>query len=230
MAAGVITRSAHPDALWPGIRAWFGMSYESVPLTYTQIFEQLAKSMRTTTEYVHANVFNRGFDSAYPIGDGQPLFSASHPTTSGPQSNLLTAADISEAAVEDATKAVWRIQDDRGFPTNSGIRRLIINSDDAFAATRILNSVLRSGTNNNDINALNAMGIVPEVVVDKYLTDTDSWYVQTDIDNGLQTYWRNKTEVERDNDFDTYNAKTKAYMRFSAGCADWRQVFGNTGA
>lgn len=302
MPAGIITRSAHPDALWPGVKAWFGLEYDKVPATWSKIFEKmsstkfqeriaegttfglaptktetapiqydsdaegyvaifqhvvyglgyivtqeelednqyqevsqarsanLAWSMRTTAEFVHANVLNRGFDSNYPIGDGQPLFSASHPTLSGNQSNLLTAADFSEAAMEDATKAVWRLQNNRGFPINGGVKRVIINPEDAFTVTRVLNSVLRSGTNNNDINALNAMGIVPDVVVDKYLTDTDSWYVQTDVPNGLISMWRRDVTLSKDNDFDTENAKAKATMRFSAGAADWRATLGNTGA
>lgn len=302
MPAGIITRSAHPDALWPGVRTWFGLNYAKEPMTWQKYFDKetsnkyqervvegttfglapnktegapiqydsdaegyvaifqhvvyglgyivtreelednqytevsnarsgnLAWSMRTTAEFVHANVFNRGFDAAYPIGDGQPLFSASHPTQSGTQSNLLTAADFSETAMEDATKAVWRLKNNRGFPINGGVRRIIINPEDAFNVTRVLNSVLRSGTNNNDINALNAMGIVPEVVVSKYLTDTDSWYVQTDVPNGLLSFWRREVELEKDNDFDTENAKAKATMRFAAGAADWRSVLGNAGA
>jgi hypothetical protein len=302
MPAGIITRSSHPNALWPGVKAWFGLNYAKEPMTwqryfdketsskyqerivegttfglapsktegaplqydsdsegYTAIFQHvvyglgyivtreelednqyrevsnvrsanLAWSMRTTAEFVHANVFNRGFDVNYPIGDGQPLFSATHPTLSGSQSNLLTAADFSETAMEDATKAVWRLKNNRGFPINGGVRRIIINPEDAFNVTRVLNSVLRSGTPNNDINALNAMGIVPEVVVSKYLTDTDSWYVQTDVPNGLLSFWRREVELEKDNDFDTENAKAKATMRFSAGAADWRSVLGNAGA
>jgi hypothetical protein len=300
--AGIITRSAHPDALWPGVKRWFGLEYDKVPSTWSQLFERdtsskyqeriaesttfglamqktegapiqydsdaqgyvavfqhtvyglgyivtreelednqydelsrrrssnLAWSMNTTTEFVHANVLNRGFDSAYPIGDGQPLYSASHPTQSGSQSNLLVAADVSETALEDATKAVWRVKNNRGFPINAGIKRIIINPEDAFAVTRILNSVLRPGTNNNDVNALNAMGVIPDVVVSKYLTDTDSWYVQTDVPNGFLSFWRRGVELEKDNDFDTENAKAKATMRFAAGVADWRSTFGNTGA
>lgn len=301
--AGIITRSAHPDALWPGVKTWFGLEYDKVPATWSRIFERetsdkfqervveattfglaprktegspiqydsdqegyvatfthvvyglgyivtqeeledgqydqisrarsgnLAWSMRTTAEFVHANVLNRGFTGgAFAIGDGQPLFSASHPTLSGLQSNLLVAADISEAAIEDATKAVWRVQNNRGFPINAGIRRIIINPEDAFSTTRILNSTLRSGTNNNDINALNAMGTVPEVVVSKYLTDVDSWFVQTDVPNGLMSFWRRDVTLSKDNEFDTNNAKAKADMRFAAGAADWRGVFGNPGA
>jgi hypothetical protein len=174
-------------------------------------------------------VFNRGFDSNYPIGDGQPLFSAAHPTLSGNQSNLLTAADLSEAAVEDAAKKVWRLQNNRGFPLNGGIKQIVVNPEDAFNATRIFNSVLRSGTNNNDINALNAMGTVPKIVVDKYLTNTVSWFVQTDVPNGLISMWRRDVTLSKDNEFDTDNAKAKATMRFSCGAADWRSVFGNVG-
>lgn len=302
MPAGIITRSAHPEALWPGVKKWFGLSYAKEPATWSKIFDRmdsnkyqekivegttfglapvkteaapieydsdqqgytatfthvvyglgyivteeelednlydevsrpragnLAWSMRTTAEFVHANVLNRGFDTNYPIGDGAALFSASHPTLSGNQSNLLTAADFSEAAMEDATKAVWRVKNNRGFPINAGVRRLIISPEDAFNATRILNSTLRAGTANNDINALNAMGIVPEVVVNKYLTDTDAWFVQTDVPNGLISMWRRDVALSKDNDFDTNNAKAKATMRFAAGAADWRSIYGSAGA
>ncbi|MBI0474225.1 hypothetical protein D9601_02445 [Sphingomonas sp. MA1305] len=190
----------------------------------------LAWSMQTTAEYVHANVLNRGFSTQYPIGDGAALFSAAHPTQSGNQSNLLTAADFSEAAMEDATKAVWAIKNNRGFPINAGVKRLIIPTNVAFNATRVLNSVLRSGTNNNDINALNAMGIVPDIVVNKYLSSSNAWYVQTDVPNGLISMWRRQVELEKDNDFDTENAKAKATMRFACGAADWRAIFGNASA
>lgn len=302
MPAGIITRSAHPEALWPGVKKWFGLNYDKVPATWSKIFERmdsnkyqekivegttfglapikteaapiqydsdqqgytalfthvvyglgyivteeeleddlydevsrvrsanLAWSMRTTAEFVHANVLNRGFDTNYPIGDGAALFSASHPTLSGNQSNLLTAADFSETAMEDATKAAWRLKNNRGFPINAGVRRLIISPEDAFTATRVLNSVLRPGTANNDINALNAMGIVPDVVVSKYLTDIDAWFVQTDVPNGLISMWRRDVSLSKDNDFDTDNAKAKATMRFSAGPGDWRGTLGNPGA
>lgn len=302
MPAGIITRSLHPDALWPGVKAWFGLEYEKVPATWSQIFTKsssnkyqerivegttfglaptkseaapiqydsdgegyvsifqhtvyalgyivtreeleddqyedvsqarsanLAWSMRTTAEYVHANVFNRGFSPAYPIGDGVPYYSAAHPTVNGTQSNLLTAADFSEAAMEDATKQVWALKNSRGFPTNPGIKALIIPPNVAFNATRVLNSVLRSGTNNNDINALNAMGIVPNIIVNKYLASLNAWFIQTDVPNGLLSMWRRQVELSRDNDFDTENAKAKATMRFACGVGDWRSGFGNPSA
>lgn len=302
MAAGVITRSAHPDALWPGVKAWFGMEYDRVPPTWSKMFEKqtsnkyeeryaeattfglapikteaspiqydsdqegyvtrlqhvvyalgyivtreeledglyqevsqrrsanLAWSMNTTAEYVHANVLNRAFNAAYAIGDGVAAVSASHPTLSGLRSNLLTAADFSEAAMEDATKAVWALRNSRGFPMNAGIKRIIIPTNVAFNATRVLNSILRAGTANNDINALNAMGIVPEVVVDKYLSSSNAWFVQTDVPNGLISLWRRQVELEKTDEFDTENAKTKASMRFSCGVVDWRALFGNPSA
>lgn len=302
MVAGVITRSAHPEALWPGVKDWFGLNYAEEPATWSKIFERetsdkyqeivveatgfglapvktegapieydsdqqgykstfvhvvyalgyivtmeeladgqykvisnrraanLARSMRWTAEVVHANVLNRGFDAGYAIGDGVALFSASHPTLSGNQSNLLTAADLSETALEDAAKATWRLKSNRGAPINSGIRRLIISPEDAFNATRILNSVLRPGTPNNDINALNAMGIVPDVVVNKYLTDTDAWFVQTDVKDGLMSMWRNEPNLDQDNDFDTKNARASSYMRFACGVGDWRSTLGNAGS
>lgn len=302
MPAGIITRSAHPEALWPGVKKWFGLSYKKEPATWEKIFERmdsdkyqekivegttfglapvkteaapiqydsdgqgytstfthvvyglgyivteeeledgqydtvsraragnLAWSMRTTAEFVHANVLNRGFDTAYPIGDGAALFSASHPTLNGNASNLLTAADFSESAMEDAAKAAWRLTNNRGFPINAGIKRLIVSPEDAFNVTRILQSTGRVGTANNDVNALKSMGIVEEVVVNKYLTDTDAWFVQTDIPNGLISMWRRDVTLSKDNDFDTDNAKAKATMRFAAGAADWRALLGNAGA
>ncbi len=302
MPAGVITRSAHPEALWPGVKDWFGLTFKELEPQWSKIFERetsdkyqeivveatgfglapvkpegapiqydsdqqgykstfrhvvyalgyivtmeeladgqyriistrrsanLARSMRWTAEIVHANVLNRGFDTNYAIGDGAALFSASHPTISCNQSNLLSSADLSETAIEDAAKAVWRIKSARGQPMGTGIRRLIITPEDSFNATRILNSVLRAGTSNNDINALNAMGTVPEVVVNYYLTDTDSWYVQTNVPDGLMSMWRNEPNLEQDNDFDTKNARASSYMRFAAGVGDWRNIFGNAGA
>jgi hypothetical protein len=300
--AGVITRSAHSEAVWPGVKDWFGLSYKEEPATWSQIFQReesdkyqeivvegtgfgiapqkpegapieydsdqqgykstfvhvvyalgyivtmeeladgkykvismkragnLSRSMRWTAEIAHANVLNNGFNPAFAIGDGAALFSASHPTLSGNQSNLLTAADLSETSLEDAAKATWRLKSNRGTPINSGIRQLIITPEDAFNATRILNSVLRSGTANNDINALNAMNIVPNIVVSKYTTDTDAWYVQTDVADALMSMWRNEPTLEQDNDFDTKNARASSYMRFAAGVGDWRGILGNAGA
>jgi hypothetical protein len=297
-----ITRSNHPSALWPGVKAWFGKSYAELPTEYSQIFEQgtsdkykedlvettgfglapvkgegagvtydtdgegyktslthvvyglgyivtreemeddqykevserrakaLAFAMRTSIEIVHANFLNRAFSTSYPIGDGAALLSAAHPTRAGNQSNLLTAADLSETALEDAVKTVMQTKNSRGLNVASRVKRLITYTDEVFNATRILQSQLRQGTANNDINAIKAMGSIPEVVANHYLTDADAWFMQTDVPEGLQTLWRRKVEFTKDNDFDTENAKAKATMRFTVGTGDWRSLYGSAGA
>jgi hypothetical protein len=192
--------------------------------------QALPFSMLITKETVHANVLNRGFNSSYAGGDGQPLFSASHPTASGTQSNLLTAADISEAAIEDAVTNTTLASNSAGMPIALKPVRLIINPRDLFNVTRILKSELRVGGNNNDVNAIKMLGVIPEVVVNNYLDDPDAWFVQTNAPNGLISYQRRDLDLQDDSDFDTENMKHKATERYSAGWGDWRGVFGNPGA
>lgn len=189
----------------------------------------LAFSLRTTAEIVHANVFNRGFDTGFPIGDGAALFSAAHPTNSGNQSNLLTAADLSETSLEDMLKQMMQMRNNRNLNVAAKAKRLIIATDNAFNAQRILKSELRVGTANNDINAIRTMGAVPEITVNHYLTDPDAYFLQTDVPEGFSSFWRREVALEKDNDFDTENAKAKATMRFAAGTGDWRAAFGSAG-
>lgn len=198
---------------------------------------KLARAMRATAETVHANVLNRGFDTNFPIGDGAALFSASHPTASGLQSNLLTAADLSEASLEQAVISINKMRDAAGLPIVGRVRRLIIGPDNVFNAERILGSTLQPSQTgdgqtyaSNNINALKSMGSIPEVVVNHYLTDTDAWYLQTDIDDGLVSFWRRRPQLQQDTDFDTENARAKSVMRFAAGVGDWRSVWGNPGS
>jgi hypothetical protein len=192
--------------------------------------QALPFSMLITKETVHANVLNRGFNSSYAGGDGQPLFSASHPTANGTQSNLLTAADLSEAAIEDAVTNITLASNSAGMPIALKPVRLVINPRDLFNATRILKSELRVGGNNNDVNAIKMLGVVPEVVVNNYLDDPDAWFMQTNAPNGLISYQRRDLDLQDDSDFDTENMKHKATERYSAGWGDWRSVFGNAGA
>lgn len=189
----------------------------------------LAFSMRTTAEIVHWNILNRAFSTSYPIGDAAALCSASHPTLAGNASNLLTAADLSETAVEDASKAIMQAKNSRGLNIAVNIRRMIVSTGDAFNAQRILKTNLRPGTANNDLNAIKAMGIVPEVVVSNYLSDLDAYFFQTDVPDGLMSLWRREVELEQDNDFDTENMKAKATMRFLCGAGDWRSIWGSAG-
>lgn len=189
----------------------------------------LAFSLRTTAEIVHANVFNRGFDTGYAIGDGAALFSAAHPTNGGNQSNLITAADLSETSLEDGLKAMMQMRNNRGLNIAVEAQRLLVSTYDAFNAERILKTQLRVGTANNDINAIKSMGAIPEIVANPYFSDQDAWFIQTNVPNGFMSFWRREVALEKDNDFDTENAKAKATMRFSAGVGDWRAAFGSAG-
>lgn len=201
---------------------------------YAEVAERrarkLAKAMRVTAETVHANVLNRGFSSAYPIGDGKALFASDHPTATGAQSNLLVAADLSEASLEAAAIQISKAKDTAGLPIASRIKRLIVGPDNVFNVERILGSTLQSASESNNINALKSMGTIPEVVVNHYLTDPDAWFIQTEEDDGLVSFWRRKPTLQQDTDFDTENARSKSSMRFAAGVGDWRAIYGNPGS
>jgi hypothetical protein len=192
--------------------------------------QALPWSMLVTKETVHANVLNRGFNTSYVGGDGKPLFSATHPTANGTQSNLLTAADLSEAAIEDAVTNITNARNSAGLPVALKPVRLLVSTADLFNATRILKSDLRVSTPNNDVNAIKMLGVIPEVVVNNYFDDTDAWFIQTNAPAGLISYQRRDLDLEDDTDFDTENRKHKATERYSAGWGDWRAAFGNTGA
>jgi hypothetical protein len=186
-------------------------------------------SMLTTKEIVHANVLNRAFNSSYVGGDGQPLLSASHVSANGTQSNLLTAADLSESALEDALTRVATAKNSAGLPIALRAVRLIVGPGQIFNATRILSGDMRVGTNNNDVNAIKTLGLVPEIVINHYLDDDDAWFLQTNVPNGLISYQRRALELENDTDFDTENKKHKATERYSAGWGDPRAIYGSPG-
>lgn len=187
-------------------------------------------SMITTKEIIHANILNRGFNSSYVGGDGKPLFADDHPTANGVFDNQLTAADLSEAALEDALTTIAQAKNSAGLPIALRAVRLIVGPGQIFNATRILESDSRVGTANNDVNAIKTLGLVPEIVINHYLDDTDAWFLQTNAPNGLISYQRRAVEFRDDSDFDTENHKHKSTERYSAGWADPRSVFGNAGA
>lgn len=191
----------------------------------------LSRSLRHTVENVAANIYNRGFDTAFAGGDGKPLFSASHPTPSGNQSNLLTAADLSEAALEDAVIQIMNAVDARNLKISLMPESLHIATANLFEAERILKSILTPGTGNNAINALRSTGMFPKgAMVNPYLSDADAYFIRTDQDDSMTFFWRNEPTFAQDGDFDTSNLKYKGYQRFSAGWSDWRGAFGNAGA
>jgi hypothetical protein len=191
----------------------------------------LARSMRQTVENVGANVYNRGFNGSFTGGDGQPLFSASHPTPNGVQSNLLSAADLSEASLEDASIQIMNAVDARGLRISLMPESLHVATANVFEAARILKSVLTPDTGNNAINALRSEGMFPKgAMVNPYFTDPDAYFIRTDVENGMTFFWREEPDFAQDGDFDTSNLKYKAYQRFSAGWSDFRGAFGSAGA
>lgn len=192
----------------------------------------LAKSMRVTKELVGANVFNRAFDSNYKGGDGVEMISASHPNVAGGtwSNKIATASDLSEASLEQAVIDIMKWTDDRGLPIMVQPKRLIIPVDLVFDAERILKSVNRVGTPDNDINALNSMGRFDDVLSNRYLTDTNAWFIKTDVNDGLKYFERKADEFAMDNDFDTSNYKYKAVGRYSFGWSDPRGVYGSAGS
>ncbi len=188
-------------------------------------------SMRQTKDINGANIFNRSFSTSYLGGDQQPLFSASHPTQTGNQSNLLTpAADLSEQALEDMTIAIYLTLDDRGNKIALKPRSLHVHPNDWFEANRILKSVKQSGTANNDTNALRDLGIFPEGInMNHFFSLLDAFFIRTTAKDGTKHMQRRKVRVKRDNDFDTENLKFKADERYVFGWTDWRAWCGSNG-
>lgn len=191
----------------------------------------LAFSMAQTRENVGANIYNRAFNASYTGGDGKELLATDHPTNAGNQSNeLATAADLSEAAIEDLAIQIMDATDSKGLKISLMPKSMIVPTALVYDAERILKSQLRSGTADNDVNALRAMGTIPEVVVNHYLTDSDAWFIKTNAPDGLVWYDREAVEFTKDSDFDTDNAKAKGYMRFVPFWGDWRGLYGSPGA
>ncbi|MFA6244575.1 MAG: Mu-like prophage major head subunit gpT family protein [Candidatus Hydrogenedentales bacterium] len=190
--------------------------------------KRLAFSMRQTREIIGANILNRGFNSSYTGGDSKELLATDHPSVAGNWSNeLATAADFSEAALEDIVIQIGQAKNDRGLNIALRGMKLIVPVNLQFDAKRVLKSGLQSGTANNDINAVRGMF---DFSINHYLTDTDAWFVKTDCPDGLTWFDRRALAFTQDNDFDTGNAKAKATMRFSCGWTDPRTCYGSPGA
>lgn len=192
----------------------------------------LAFSMRQTKEIIAANVYNRAFNSSYTGGDGKELLATDHPLFAGGTlaNELSTAADLSEASLEQAHIDIAGFTNDRGLLISVRPKALIIPRQLMFEAKRITAPTGRPGTDTNDVNAMKAMGLVPEVVVNHYLTDTDAWFLRTDAPHGMKYFERRGDSFDMDNDFDTENAKYKATARYSFGWTDPRGLFGSPGA
>lgn len=193
----------------------------------------LAMSMRQTKETVGANVYNRAFNNSYTGGDGLELCSAAHVNFAGGTyaNELTTAADLSEASLEQACIDLMDFTNDRGLKINVMPKTLVIPTELSFEAHRILNSTLRVGSADNDPNALREMGkFTNGIIVNHYLTDADAWFIRTTAPDGMKYFERKADSFAEDNDFDTSNAKFKASGRYSFGWSDPRGIFGSPGA
>ena len=203
--------------------------YDRLSSRYTKA---LARSMANTKQVKAANVLNRAFNSSFTGGDGKELCATDHPTIFGTVKNeLSTAADLSETSIEQALIDINAFTDERGLKIAARGMKLIIPSDLQFTAQRIMNSDNRVGTADNDINAIKSMGMIPQgYVVNNYLTDTDAFFIITDVPNGLKYFERSPIKTSMEGDFDTGNVRYKARERYSFGFSDFRGVFGSPGA
>jgi len=200
--------------------------YDSLSARYTKA---LARAMAYTKQTKAAAVYNNGFNSSFLGGDGQPLFSASHPTVSGGvnANTPSTAADLNETSLEAAAIAIAAWTDERGLLIAAKPRKLIVPPALQFVATRLLQTEQRTATADNDINALKNNGSIPEgYVVNNFLTDPRKWFFITDVPNGLKHFVRTPLKPDMDGDFDTGNVRYKARERYSFGWSDPLGVWG----
>ena len=204
--------------------------YDSLSARYTKA---LARAMAYTKQVKAASILNNGFDSNYTGGDGVELFSTAHPLVSGGtnQNEPTTASDLNETSLENAVITIGGWTDERGLKIAARPMKLIIPSALQFVATRLMESQGRVGTADNDVNALRSMGSIPQgFAINHYLTDTDAWFLTTDVPNGLKHFVRTAMQTSMDGDFDTGNARYKARERYSFGWSDPLGMFGSPGA
>jgi hypothetical protein len=204
--------------------------YDSLSARYTK---GLARAMSYTKQVKAAAVINNGFSSAYAGGDGVALFSTAHPLVNGGTNSNRpsTGADLNETSLEAAVIQIAAWTDERGLLIAAKPKKLIIPPALMFVATRLLETSLRVGTTDNDINALKNNGSIPEgYTVNHFLTDTNGWYLTTDVPNGLKHFVRSPLANSMDGDFDTGNVRYKARERYSFGWSDPLGVFGSPGS
>jgi len=204
--------------------------YDSLSARYTKA---LARAMAYTKQVKAASVINNGFSGSYVGGDGVALFSTAHPLVGGgTNSNRpATAADLNETSLENAVIQIAAWTDERGLLIAAKPKKLIIPPNLMFVATRLLETSLRVGTTDNDINALKNNGSIPEgYTVNNFLTDSNGWYLTTDVPNGLKHFERTALTNSMDGDFDTGNVRYKARERYSFGWSDPLGMFGSPGS
>ena len=203
--------------------------YDRLAARYTRA---LARSMSNTKQVKAANVLNNAFNSSFAGGDGKELCATDHPTIAGTFSNeLATSADLNETSLEQSLIDIAAFTDERGLKVAARGMKLIIPSELQFTAERLMKSSQRVGTADNDINAIASMGMIPQgYVVNHYLTDSDAFFIKTDVPNGLKMFVRSPINTKMEGDFDTGNMKYKARERYSFGWSDARGIFGSPGA
>jgi hypothetical protein len=205
--------------------------YDSLSARYTKA---LARAAANTKQVKAAYPLNNGFTGgAFTSGDGVTLFNASHPRVDGGtnRNQPSTTSDLNETSLEQAIIDIAGFTDQRGLKIAARARRLIIPSELQFVATRILDTELRPGTADNDINALRTNGVVPEGYrINHYLTDPDAWFIITDVPNGMKGFTRTPMQTSMDGDFDTGNVRYKCRERYSFGVSDPLGIYGSQGA
>jgi phage major head subunit gpT-like protein len=204
--------------------------YDSLSSRYTK---SLARAMAYTKQVKAANILNQGFTGGPTYGDGKVLFATDHPLISGgTNSNRPTVGtDLNETSLEAAVIQISLWTDERGLLIAAKPRKLIVPPALQFVATRILETEQRPGTTDNDINALKNNGSIPEgFTVNHWLTDTNAWFLTTDVPNGLKHFVRTPMQTGMDADFDTGNSRYKARERYSFGVSDPLGAFGSPGA
>jgi len=204
--------------------------YDSLSARYTKA---LARAMAYTKQTKAAAVLNNGFNAAYTGGDGVALFSTAHPLVNGDTNSntLATASDLNETSLEAAVIQIAGWTDERGLLIAAKPKKLVIPPATMFVATRLLETEQRVGTADNDINALKNNGSIPGgYTVNHFLTDTDAWFLTTDVPNGLKHFVRTPLSNSMDGDFDSGNVRYKARERYSFGWSDPLSVFASPGA
>jgi len=204
--------------------------YDSLSARYTKA---LARAMSYTKQVKAAAVLNNGFSSSYVGGDGVALFSASHPLVSGGTNSNIpsTAADLNETSLENAVIQISLWTDERGLLIAAKPKKLVVPPQLQFVSTRLLETELRVGTTDNDINAIKNNGSIPDgYCVNHFLTDTNAWFLTTDVPNGMKHFVRTPLSNSMDGDFDTGNVRYKSRERYSFGWSDPLGMFGSAGA
>jgi phage major head subunit gpT-like protein len=204
--------------------------YDRLASRYTKA---LARSMAQTKQVKAVNPLNNGMPGGtFTSGDGVTLFNTAHPTIAGTFSNTLaTAADLNETSLEQSLIDIAALTDERGLKIAAKGMKMIVPSALQFTAERLMKSTQRVGTADNDINAVVSMGMIPQgYAVNHYLTDTDAWFIKTDVPNGLKHFVRAPLKTAMEGDFTTGNVRYKARERYSFGFSDWRGIFGSPGA